>query len=173
MNEIPGADSVVVALVLGAAARGRLRSALRERHHLHFVDRVTELEHLVTTTTGVIAAVLVDARDIDGRSVSDVVTRICAKDSAPPVVGCCRAGLEYTADIRALVLAGANELLFEGVDDTGYALRAILDSAQRVRVGERAAAALKAVVPEPLWPFIVHVTAYPDTQRVSDLADAL
>src|ERR1041385_7952593 len=85
-NEIHNEESVVVALVLGVAGRGRLRSALRDRHYLHFVERVAELEHLVTTTTGVIAALLVEARDIDGRSVSDVVTRISSTESAPPVV---------------------------------------------------------------------------------------
>ncbi|MEP6998853.1 MAG: helix-turn-helix domain-containing protein [bacterium] len=170
---MPSGVSVVLALVLGVAARGRLRSALRDRHHVQFIERVAELEHVMTTTTGVIAAVLVEPRDIDGRSVSDALTRMCATDSAPPIVGCCRAGVEHTADIRALVLAGVNELVFEGVDDAGYTLRAILESAQRARVGERAASALKTIVPETLWPFIAQVTAYPDTQRVADLADAL
>jgi AraC-like DNA-binding protein len=173
VNEIPNADNVVVALVLGVAARGRIRSALRDRHQFHFVERVAELEHFVTTTTRVISAVLVEPRDVDGRAVADVVTRICATDNAPPVVGCCRAGVEHTMDIRSIVLAGANELVFEGVDDTGIALRAILESAHRARVGERAAAALKTVVPETLWPFIAHVTAHPDTQRVADLANAM
>lgn len=70
-------------------------------------------------------------------------------------------------------MAGVHELLYEGVDTAGVALRAVLESAQRAQVGERAAAALMASVPERLWAFIKQATAHPEIHRVSELADAL
>jgi transcriptional regulator GlxA family with amidase domain len=75
--------------------------------------------------------------------------------------------------MQALIAAGVHELLYEDADLTAVALRAVIESAQRLQVGERVAAALTATMPKRLWAFVRHATAHPETQRVSTLAEAL
>lgn len=119
------------------------------------------------------AAVILETHDADARSTRDIVRQIAVSDMAPPVLAYCRAGAEHSGEIRAFVLAGVQELIFEGIDDAGVALRSVLDSAQRAQIGERVATALMATLPPILGGFVRYVTGHPDTQRVADVAEAL
>ena len=171
---IPGGEQVLFALVLGASERARIASALRGRSVVvTFVDRIAELTDAVTREHRPIIAIITEVRDADGRPVHEIVAGLHAGGAGTPLVGYCRAGAEDSNDIRSLVLAGAHRLVFHGTDDTGIALRAILDAAQQASVGERAAAELMRVVPPKLAAFVSHVTRYPATQRVSQVAEAL
>jgi AraC-like DNA-binding protein len=168
------AEQALIALVLGASERARITSAVRGRPLIvTFVDRIAELTEVVTREHRQIAAIMVEVRDADGRPVHEIVGGLHAGGGGTPLVGYCRAGAEDSNDIRSLVLAGAHRLVFHGTDDTGIALRAILDAAQQASVGERAEAELMRVVPAKLASFVAHVTRYPATQRVSQVADAL
>lgn len=167
-------EHVVIGLVHGVVERARIASTLRGRAmDVVFVDRIGELVDAVMHATMPIAAIIVEVRDAEGQPVHEVVGDLRAGGTGTPLVAYCRAGAEHSSDIRALVLAGAHQLLFHGIDDTGIALRHILEAAQQASVGERAAEELMRVVPAKLAPIVSHVTRYPAIQHVSDLADAL
>jgi AraC-like DNA-binding protein len=167
-------EQVVIGLVHGVAERARIASTLRGRDmNVTFVERIAELTDAVMQTRAPIATIIVEVRDVDGRAVHEIVEDLHAGGAGTPLVAYCRPGAEHSSDIRALVLAGAHQLLFHGIDDAGIALRHILDAAQQASVGERAADELMRVVPAKLEPIVSHVTRYPVTQRVSQVADAL
>jgi len=168
------AEQIVIGLVHGAGERARIMSSLRGRPvETVFVARVAELSDAVKRSRLPIAAIIVEVRDADGRPVHEIVDELHAGGTGTPLVAYCRPGAEHLSDIRALVLAGAHQLLFHGIDDAGIALRFILDAAQQASVGERAAEQLMRVVPPKLAAFVSHVTRYPATQRVSEVAEAL
>lgn len=173
-GEKSAADRVVIGLVLGASERARIASTLRARStDVVFVDRIAELIDAVKGARLPVAAIVTEVRDAEGNPVSEIVVDLHAGGTGTPLIAYCRAGAEYSSDIRELVLAGAHQLLFHGIDDAGIGLRHILDAAQQASVGERAAEQLMRVVPSKLAAFVSHVTRYPATQRVSDVADAL
>jgi AraC-like DNA-binding protein len=163
----------VFALVLGKSERARLTTALRGEYHVQFAERGCELLTLVKGERSSVAAVMLEMRDADGRSTCDIVSQIAVSELSPPVLAYCRARGEGSGEIRNFVLAGVRELVFEGVDDVGVALRAVLSSAQQAHVGERVANAMLTALPPILGPFVRYVTAHPDTQRVAAVAGAL
>jgi AraC-like DNA-binding protein len=167
-------EQVLIALVLGAVERARIVSSMRGRAvTVTFVERIAELAEALRGERRPILAIITEVRDADGRAVHEVVGGLHAGGAGTPLVGYCRAGAEDSNDIRSLVLAGAHRLVFHGTDDSGIALRNILDAAQQASVGERAATELMRVVPEKLKTFVSHVTRYPATQRVTQVAEAL
>jgi AraC-like DNA-binding protein len=173
-GDADAAQQIVVGLVIGASERARITSSLRARAmEIVFVDRIAELSEAVKQARLPIAAIIVEVRDADGRAVHEIVHDLHAGGTGTPLVAYCRPGAEHSSDIRALVLAGAHQLLFHGIDDAGIALRFILDAAQQASVGERVAEQLMRVVPPKLAAFVSHVTRYPATQRVSDVAESL
>ncbi len=163
---------VVLALVLDATARARIRGALRGHYRIAFFERVADLLAGAAGGRDPIAAIIVEMRDADGRSARIAISRLQARVRVP-MLAYCRAGAEHSDEIRTLVLAGVHELIFEGCDDTGIALRLVLERAHRVQVGACAAAALRTVLPTRLSKFVAHVTAHPEAQTVSDVAHAL
>ena len=170
-GEIGAPELIVIGLVLGASERARMASALRGRSlEVVFVDRITELSDAVKRTRLPIAAIITEVRDVEGQPVHEIIGDLHAGGTGTPLVAYCRPGAEHSSD---MVLAGAHQLLFHGVDDAGIALRHILDAAQQASVGERAADQLMHVVPPKLAAFVSHVTRYPATQRVSEVAEAL
>ncbi|HET9683294.1 MAG TPA: hypothetical protein VFP15_04275, partial [Gemmatimonadaceae bacterium] len=63
-------DQTLIGLVIGAAERARIRSAVQGRQMMvTFVDRVAELRDAVRQTTLPIVAIIVEVRDADGRPV--------------------------------------------------------------------------------------------------------
>jgi AraC-like DNA-binding protein len=170
---ISRSGETVVALVLRSAERARIRAALRGTYEVQFVERANELSWLVKNAQLRVAAVILEMRDADAHSTCDLVRQISLSDMSPPVLAYCRAGGERSGDIRDFVLAGVQELIFDGIDDAGVALRSVLDAARRAQIGERAATALMTTLPPILGAFVRYVTAHPDTQRVADVADAL
>lgn len=172
-NASPHPLGVVLALVIGAAQRARVREALRGRYDVRFVDKSVELTQLALSAPEALGGIIVEARDADGWSTIETIRQIRRFAIPAPLIAYCRIGAERSGDLQALVVAGVHELLYEGVDDAGVALQAVLESAQRARVGEHAAAAMHARLPGQLRAFVRQATAHPDTQRVSALADAL
>jgi AraC-like DNA-binding protein len=167
-------EHLVIGLVHGVGERARIASTLRGRSmEVVFVDRIGQLSDAVTHAREPIAAIIVEVRDAEGLPVHEIVGDLHAGGTGTPLVAYCRPGAEHSTDIRALVLAGAHQLLFHGIDDAGIALRHILDAAQRAAVGERAREELMRVVPPKLSAFVSHVTRYPETEKVTEVADAL
>lgn len=169
----PQSSGTVIALVLGTAERARIRASLRGRYDVQFAERSFELVRFVRNAQLAVAAVILETHDADARSTCDIVRQIADSEMAPPVLAYCRLGAEHAGAIRSFVLAGVHELVFEGIDDAGVALRAALESAQRTQIGERAATALMMTLPPALGAFVRYVTAHPNTQRVGDIAGAL
>jgi AraC-like DNA-binding protein len=164
----------VVALVLGPVERARIAEALRGRQLVRFIDRVDDLMKVLSDVDGRVTNVIIEARDVECRPTAEAVSLLRRSRPAIPVVGYCRVGLAHSAEIRELSIAGVNELLFSGVDDTGSALRAVLSAACQASVGETVAAALTGVVPPRLWPFVRHVAMHPnEAKQVSSVAKAL
>ena len=164
--------AVVLVLVLGVQERARVRTALRSRYDVRFVDRTVDLAQQALGTREPLAGIIVGTHDLDGRSTVDVV-RLLREAAVVPLIAYCAAGTERSGEIQALIVAGVHELLYDGVDAAAVTLRAVLESAQRAQVGERAAAALMARLPERLWAFVKLATSHPEMHRVSELADAL
>jgi AraC-like DNA-binding protein len=167
-------EGALLALVLGATERARLREALRGRAIVHFVETVRECERFLAQRTEPVRAIIVEPRDRDARSTESLVRD--ARQSCPSVslVGYCRVGAEHSADIRAMALAGVHELIFRDVDDTGIALRAVLDAAEQANAGEQVALGLRAILPGTLWSFSAQVVTYPvASASVSAVAAAL
>jgi AraC-like DNA-binding protein len=150
-----------------------MRTALRDRYDVQFVERGFELLRSVKSAQLNVTAVILETRDADGRSTCDIVRQIAVSEMAPPVLAYCHVGAEHAGEIRTFVLAGVQEFIFEGVDDAGVALLSVLDSAQRAQIGERVAIALMHVLPPILGAFVRYVTSHPETQRVASVADAL
>jgi AraC-like DNA-binding protein len=170
----PPVEEAIIALVLGAAERARLRAGVKGRPvAVRFVDRIGELIDAVTREPLTIAAIVVEVRDADGRPTHAAVDALNAGGGGTPLVGYCRAGGEHSGDIRSLVLAGAHQLVFHGIDDTGIALRAILEAARQSSVSERANDAFMDCVPAKMAEFISFATRHPTTQRIAEIADAL
>ena len=170
----PSQRPLVVALVNGAAERSRIRDAVHARHDVAFVARVPELEQLLQRATASIVVLIVEGSDSDERSTCDLIRATRVGNAAMPIVGYCHAGIRYSYDIRALVMAGVHELLFRGIDDAGVALRTVIASAQRASVGEVVGAALKRMVPDTLAQFVERVASHPaESQRVKQVAQAL
>jgi AraC-like DNA-binding protein len=172
-SQSPQYNGVVLALIQDGAQRNRISTALRDRREVHFVEDVSELLAITRAATYPVDGIIVAMRDRSGRSTCGIVRKLAATEGSAAIVAYCRAGAEHSADIRAMVLAGAHELIFEGIDDSGVALRAALGAAQQAQLGLRAAAQIMPLVDERLWPFVRHVTSYPTTQRVAAVADAL
>src|SRR5205814_1189092 len=116
-------------------------------YEVQFVERASELMRIVKSAQLSVAAVILATRDADARSTCEIVSHISVSEMSPPVLAYCRAGAEHSGEIRNFVLAGVQELIFEGIDDVGVALRSILDSAQRAHIGERVASALMTTLP--------------------------
>jgi AraC-like DNA-binding protein len=143
------------------------------RHDIRFIEDVDDLVAVAKACTSHVDGIIVAMRDLSGQSTCETIRALAAIDTSAPIVAYCCAGAEHSAEIRAMVLAGAHELIFEEIDDSGVALRAALRAARQTRVGQRAAMKIMPLVDECLWPFVSHVTACPTTRRVAAVADAL
>lgn len=83
-------------------------------------------------------ALLIDANHADGPVTSSAAGFVADVRNAFPevhVLGYCRAGAEHSSAICALVRAGADDLIFRGIDDSPVLLRSAMRSARIVRVG--------------------------------------
>jgi transcriptional regulator GlxA family with amidase domain len=90
------------------------------------------------------------------------------------IVAVCQAGSQYSTDIRALAAAGVHQFVFAGIDDTGVALRAVLDAARQQCAGEWVMRHLEPLVPAELHPLMGAALARPNVvTTVTALADAL
>lgn len=164
----------MLALIVGVVERARISDALRGRFVVEFADRVAGLEHGFNASGRPLAGVILESHDADRRTTADLIRFMRGARPHVPVVGYCRAGIAHSSDVLALAVAGVNELLFHGVDDTGAALRAVLAAARQSTVGHIVAEALVPHVPDSLWPLIRHVAAHPaESQRVADVARVL
>ena len=158
----PEESPVVLALISGKLERLRIATAVRGHAAVRFVGTTGELvAHLADSRT-LPTALIVEPRDCDGRSTAGIVRELAAAHPALPIVGYCHAGYEHSRDILELGVAGAHELLFHGIDDSGVALRGILTSASQACAATQVMRAISSDVPAALLPLFEFCLAYPE-----------
>jgi AraC-like DNA-binding protein len=169
----PGASSVV-ACEPSPQQRARLIDALRGRSRVQFVESFDQLLQLLRTTTETIDVVVLPDRDTTGSDAARTIRQIAVERPRVAIVGYCRAGSQFSTDIRALAAAGVHQFVFAGIDDTGVAFRAVLDAARRQCAAECVMEAIGAIVPAVLHPMIEVALAKPNAvTSVPMLANAL
>lgn len=153
---------MLLALITGRLERLRISTAVRGHATPQFVGTTGELVAHLAASSSVPIALVVEPRDCDGRSTATIVSELVAAHPSLPIIGYCRAGYEHSRDIIELGVAGAHELLFHGIDDSGVALRGVLTSAGQACAASQVLRAIGADIPEPLLPMFEFCLAYPE-----------
>lgn len=165
----------VLTCVADPVLRARLYDAVGGKGVLQFVPTfsalIAGLRANSLTNSLAIGVIVVPPRDATGREAAPVVREIAAGYPDIALVAHCRAGVEHSADIRGLAVAGVHEFLFDG-DDSRLALRSVLESARQGCAAERVMAHLTRVLPEKVHPLVDACLARPAAVRtVEHLAD--
>lgn len=151
----------VCALLVGADAQLRLRTALRQAGvnapagagaAPTFVDTVGDL--LAVLGTAHFAALVIEAHDRHGISTEEAIRSIRAGYPQLPILGIAPLGPTTSGAVLALARAGVHELVIRGVDDVGIALRSALQSAMRHAAASRVEEALRSQVPGAARPML-------------------
>lgn len=164
----------MVACVHVPRHRARIIDALRNRADLRFVDTVAELRLVLRRTVSDVDTVIVSAHDTTGASAETAVREIAAERPRTAIVAYCEAGVQHSADLRGLALAGVHQFVFAGIDDAGIAFQAVLSSARRNCAADAVMRELSAVIPASLHRFVEAALAHPgDVTSIRELADVL
>jgi AraC-like DNA-binding protein len=153
---------VVLALITGRLERLRIATAVRGHATVHFVGTTSELLAHLGESAVLPIALIVEPRDCDGHSTMTVIRQLGAAHPRLPIIGYCHAGYEHSRDILELGHAGAHELLFHGIDDSGVALRGVLNSAGQACAATQVLCAIADDVPAALLPLFEFCLAYPE-----------
>jgi AraC-like DNA-binding protein len=163
----------VLTCVTDPNLRARLSDAIRDRGTLRFVPTFSELIASLRTSSAQTNAVVVPPRDSAGREATSAVREITAQFPRIAVIAYCRSGVENSADIRGLAVAGVHEFLFAG-DDSRLSVRAVLDGAQRECAAELVMTVLSRALPTKVHPIAEACLARPGAvTSVAHLASAL
>lgn len=149
-NPVSAAPAAV--LLLDRLARARVAQALRARFPIIFFERVGDL--LARVGSGPVSLVLVECRDHDGRATLPAVQAIRYGYPSLPVMVYASPGRTPSSEILAMAGAGVHDLLMQGFDDVGIALRAAVDSASRRCTAARVMRALAGELPPDTVPFV-------------------
>jgi AraC-like DNA-binding protein len=168
----PGSPCVLTC-VTDPHLRARLSDAIRDRGSLRFVPTFGELIASLQTSSVRTNAVVVPPRDSAGREATSAVREIVAQFPRIAIIAYCRSGVENSADIRGLAVAGVHEFLFTG-DDSRLSVRTVLDGAARECAGEVVMSLLARVLPPKVYPLAEACLARPRAvTTVQHLASAL
>jgi len=164
----------VLVLAVSLHQRVRFVDALRGRARLEFVQSFQQLSETLRATTKSVDVVILPSHDADGNDAVRTIREIALERPQVAIIGYCRAGSQYSTDIRALAAAGVHQFVFVGIDDTGVAFRAVLDMARRQCAAECVMDALAGVVPAALHPILEVALGKPQSvTTVPALAKAL
>ncbi len=167
------ASRTVIACALLPRDRARIVDAIRGRATLESVDNFTALRALLRARLQPVDCIVLAMRDSTGSDALDTVREIVAHRARVAIVAYCNAGSQYSADIRALAGAGVHQFLFAGIDDSGVALRAVLEAARHHCAAENVTRALSPIVPASLHSMLEISLYRPDrAATVSQLADS-
>jgi AraC-like DNA-binding protein len=177
-DERPGVDTeahcTVLALVVGAEDRMRLRQTVQDSATLEFVQEVGDVLAKLRRATVYPSLVLLEPTDAQGRPSAGLARQVVTLFPGVPVIGYCRAGVKRSADVLAFATAGVHEILFKGIDDLPSAARAVLRSARQASAGETAFAAIRESIPPTLQPLVRSCLLAPrDTHTVTAAATSL
>jgi AraC-like DNA-binding protein len=158
----PEETPIILALIAGRLERLRIDTAVRAHATVRFVGTAGELIAQLVQARSLPIALIVEPRDCDGRSTAPIVRQLVDAHPALPIIGYCHAGYEHSRDILELGLAGAHELLFHGIDDSGVALRGVVTSAGHACAAAQVLSAIKRDIPETLLPMFEFCLSYPE-----------
>jgi len=169
----PGLLGTVLAFPAGVQQRGRIADALRHRADVHFVSSMTALVDSLRKSVRQIDTVILPARDEDGSPIERQIREIASERPNTAIVVYCRAGSQYSADLRALASAGAHQFVFAGIDDDGSAFTEVLHSARRHCAADSVMRQLAPIVPASLHPIVEAALAKPaERTTIGQLANA-
>lgn len=141
------AGSRIVGYVGSQRERARITGALRGWALVLWVGALGDLPDAVRNADAPPLAAIVAPRDPVGTDGGNVVRRLAALAPDLPVIAHCHTGVQQAADIRKMASAGAHEFVFVGADDSGLAMRSVVESAQRVCAGRRVAEVVHPLLP--------------------------
>lgn len=156
-----GLLGTVLAYPAGTPQRVRIVDALRRRADLEFVPSMAALLDRLRQSVRHVDAVILPARDTDGNPIERYIREIAAERPNTAIIVYCRAGSQYSSDIRALTSAGTHQFVFAGIDDTGSAFADVLQSARRYCAADSVMRQLAPLVPAALHPIVESALANP------------
>jgi len=120
------------------------------------------------------ALVVIDATDARGRSMAPSIAAIRHIFPALPIMAYCSVLAGQSSVVIDAVLAGATGLIFRGVDDARYAMRAAIAGARRGSVGQRIHDEVALHLPAFALPLLRYaITRAADDPSVEDAATSL
>jgi AraC-like DNA-binding protein/rhodanese-related sulfurtransferase len=163
----------VLAYPAGPQQRARIIDALRHRADVQFMPSMTALLDALRSSVRQVDTAILPARDTDGSSIERHIRQIAAERPDTAIIVYCRAGSQYSADIRALTSAGAHQFVFAGIDDTGSAFADVLRSARHHCAADSVMRQLAPIIPASLHPIVEAALAEPaDVTTIGQLANA-
>lgn len=154
----------VVACGLDQQQRARVLDAFRGRVDVLLLETVPEVAAMLRSSLDdfdVIVLPAVDRPDSMG-TVERVVREIVRERPQVAVVAYCPPAAHYSAQIRALAVAGVHEFVFAGIDDHGTTFRALLAKARRGCAAAWVMHELRPIVPARLHRLLEAILTHPD-----------
>jgi AraC-like DNA-binding protein len=158
----PDQGPVLLALITGRLERLRIATAVRGHAAVRFVGTTAELLAELDDARALPTALIIEPHDADARPTAGIVRQVAHAHPELPIVGYCHAGYEHSREILELATAGAHELLFHGIDDSGVALRGVLTSASQACAATQVMRAIASDIPPVLLPLFEFCLAYPE-----------
>jgi AraC-like DNA-binding protein len=153
--------------------QARVRDALRGRARVQFVQSLEQLSRILRARTATVDVVVLPGQEPDHNTLR-MIQEIAAEFPRLAIVAYCRAGSQYSGDLRALAAAGVHQFAFLGIDDTGVAFRNVLETARQRCAADWLMDAFARVVPVALHPVVEAILAKPHAiTTVTALANAL
>ncbi len=163
---------LVIALVLGRVARARFEQAIGRTDRLVFVGTLAALREEVFRAT-VLVTVVAEARDEQGAPTAPLLREILGVRPATAIIGYCHAR-SPSADILDLACAGIDELVQEGIDDEGIALRAAFSGSVEACAARSVRESIEHLIPLAARPLVDFCLQYPqEDHSVEGLGRAL
>ena len=153
---------------------GRIRSALHGHADLLPVASFADLSAFFDDNGGAVDSIVVTPYDRTGTHAGPTIENVVKRYPHTAVVAYCSVGADHSASLRTMVVAGAHEFMFDGVDDRDRAsTRALLDSAHRALAAETAARSVASHVPPSLHPIVSTSARNPTLRLPSEVGQAL
>jgi AraC-like DNA-binding protein len=145
--------------VLDRLARAKLARVLGPHGQLVWVSTIGEMRDALDAESRV-GTVISEARDLRGVSASPLLREVRQNRPSVALIGYCARNTP-SPDLLALANAGIDELVQEGVDDEGVALRAAYRGSIEARAARAVLSAIASLVPATLLPVVEYCLRYP------------
>ena len=139
--------TTVVVCGLNRHQRAYVMDGLRRRAECRWVDTIEELDALLASGAAVDALIL-PPDDPAGRSAVPTVERVAREWPDIAIVLFCPPRTDQASSLRALMLAGVHQPVFEGMHDTASAITQAVEMSRREVAGEAVYRALEPLLPD-------------------------